>query len=102
MMGKIMPALAEGSSKEERMHIRMNRSAKRKLEKAAAYEHKTLSEFVIVQALDSADRVIRKHESISLSQQDWDVFMDALEHPPKPNKKLKQAFKRHRQLVGQV
>jgi uncharacterized protein (DUF1778 family) len=27
-----------------------------------------------------------------LNQADWEVFLDALENPPKPSAKLKQAF----------
>jgi uncharacterized protein (DUF1778 family) len=97
-----MAASAKATSKEERVNIRMNGSAKRKLEKAAAYDHKSLSDFMVVQALKSADRVIRKNESITLSQQNWEVFRAALANPPKPNKKLKEAFRQHRRLVGQT
>ena len=98
-MGRTMPAFATGTSKEKRMHIRMDVSAKRKLEKAAAYKHKSLSEFVILQALESAEKVIREHESLAFSQSDWDVFMTALETPPNLNKKLKEAFRLHHKTV---
>ena len=94
-----MPTFAPGGGKEERLHIRMDASAKRMLEKAAAYKHKSLSEFVILHALDSAEKVIREHESQSLSQSDWDVFMNALENPPQPGSTLKEAFQLHRQSV---
>jgi len=96
-----MPAIARNANKEERVHIRMSGSAKRTLERAAAYTHKSLSEFVIGQALESADEIIRKHEDITLTQPDWDVFLNALEHPPKPTRKLKSAFQRQRELVEQ-
>lgn len=94
-----MPTFASGGGKGERLHIRMDASAKRMLEKAAAYKHKSLSEFVILHALDSAEKVVREHESQSLSQPDWDVFMKALENPPKPDRKLKEAFQLHRDSV---
>ncbi len=88
------------SSKQERMHIRLDHFSKQKLEKAAAYSHKSLSEFVLSQALNSADEVIQQQESLALSATDWQVFLDALENPPKPNTKLKRAFKLHAKHVA--
>ena len=44
--------------KQERMHIRLDTLSKQKLERAAAYAHKSLSEFVLGQALHAADEVI--------------------------------------------
>lgn len=85
--------------KQERMHIRLDALSKLKLERAAAYAHKSLSEFVLGQALNAADEVIHEHETLTLNQADWEIFLDALETPPKPNAKLKQAFAEHKKHV---
>ncbi|MBI9082367.1 MAG: DUF1778 domain-containing protein [Desulfobacterales bacterium] len=85
--------------KQERLHVRLDTLSKQKLERAASYTRKSLSEFVLTNALSSAEEVIREHETLTLSQSDWTVFMDALENPPKPNKKLRQAFKSHKQRI---
>ena len=85
--------------KQERMHIRLDTPSKQKLERAAAYTHKSLSEFVLGQALHAADEVIHEHETLKLNEADWDVFLDALESPPKPNAKLKQALAEHKKRV---
>ena len=85
--------------KQERMHIRLDTLSKQKLERAAAYAHKSLSEFVLGQALHAADEVIHDHETLTLNQADWEVFLDALENPPKPNAKLKKAFAEHKKRV---
>lgn len=85
--------------KQQRMHIRLDSLSKQKLERAAAYVHKSLSEFVLGQALHAADEVIHEHETMTLSQHDWDVFMNTLENPPKPNAKLKRAFAEHKKRV---
>ena len=85
--------------KQERMHIRLDALSKLKLERAAAYANKSLSEFVLGQALNAADEVIHEHETLTLNQADWDVFLDALENPPKPGTKLKQAFAEHKKRV---
>ena len=85
--------------KQERMHIRLDTLSKQKLERAAAYAHKSLSEFVLGQALHAADELIHEHETLTLNEVDWQVFLDALENPPKPNAKLKQAFAEHKKRV---
>jgi uncharacterized protein (DUF1778 family) len=87
--------------KQQRMHIRLDSLSKQKLERAAAYVHKSLSEFVLGQALHAADEVIYEHETLTLTQADWDVFLDALETPPKPSAKLKRAFAEHKKRVQQ-
>lgn len=87
------------TAKQERMHIRLDALSKLKLERAAAYAHKSLSEFVLGQALHAADEVIYKHETLTLNEADWEAFLDALENPPKPSAKLKRAFAEHKMRV---
>ena len=87
------------TAKQERMHIRLDTHSKQKLERAAAYAHKSLSEFVLGQALHAADELIQEHETLLLSEADWGVFLDALENPPKPNAKLKRAFAEYKKRV---
>ncbi|MGB5453334.1 MAG: DUF1778 domain-containing protein [Sedimenticolaceae bacterium] len=85
--------------KQDRMHIRLDTLAKQKLERAAAYAHKSLSEFVLGQALHAADEVIHEHETLTLNEADWGVFLNALENPPQPSAKLKRAFAEHKKRV---
>jgi len=59
------------TAKQERMHIRLDARSKKKLERAASYVHKSLSEFVLGQALHAADEMIRKHEILVLDEADW-------------------------------
>lgn len=86
-------------TKQQRMHIRVDATSKQKLERAAAYQQKSLSEFVLGQALDAADEVIREHETLTLAEVDWALFLDALESPPKPSVRLAQAFAEHDRRV---
>lgn len=85
--------------KQERMHIRLDAVSKQKLEKAANYSHKKLSEFVLTQSLAAAENIINAHEHVTLSQTDWSLFLDALENPPARNAKLKDALALHQQSV---
>ena len=87
------------TSKKHQVHICLDSPSKQKLERAAACVHKSLPEFVLGQALRAADEVIHGPETLTLSQADWDVFLNALENPPKPNAKLRHAFAEHKKHV---
>jgi uncharacterized protein (DUF1778 family) len=87
-------------AKRDRMHLRLDAKTKRKLERAAAYEETSISDFVLENAVAAAERVIDSHEKISLSARDWDAFYDALLNPPEPNAALKKAARRYRERVG--
>jgi uncharacterized protein (DUF1778 family) len=86
--------------KRNRMHLRLDDAAKRVLERAAAYEETSLSDFVLTNAVAAAERIIDAHEKIILSRQDWEIFYDALVNPPEPNEKLRQATRRYRERAG--
>ncbi len=85
--------------KQERMHIRLDTLSKQKLEKAASYSHKKLSEFVLTQSLAAAETIISEHEQLTLSNNDWELFLDALENPPAKNTKLNEAIALHKKTV---
>jgi uncharacterized protein (DUF1778 family) len=86
--------------KRGRMHLRLDDKTKRKLERAAAYEETSVTDFVLENAVAAADRVIDAREKIVLTAKDWDIFYDALLDPPPPNKKLKDAARRYRERIG--
>lgn len=86
--------------KRDRIHLRLDAKAKRTLERAAAYEETSVSDFVLANAVAAAERVIDSQEKITLSARDWDAFYDALANPPEPNEKLKEAARRYRERVG--
>ena len=41
----------------------------------------------------------KKDKNIVMSDRDRDTLLDALETPPEPSEKLKQAAKRHKEMV---
>lgn len=87
--------------KRERMHLRLDASTKRKLERAAAYTQKTTTDFVLARAVEAAERVIQDHErNVVLSEADWEGFFEALVRPPKPTAALRAAVRHHRKLVS--
>jgi len=92
-------AMPRAAQRPDRISLRLGRDAKRKLERAAAYSDKTLTDFVIDVALRSADAIVRKNEVITLTRAEWDRFQELLLNPPEPNKRLKQAFAEHARVV---
>jgi uncharacterized protein (DUF1778 family) len=88
-------------AKRERMHLRLDAITKRKLERAAAFEETSVTEFVLANAVAAAERVNDMHEKVTLSAKDWDVFYDALLNPPEPNDRLKTAARRYRERFGE-
>ncbi len=87
-------------TKRDRMHLRLDQRTKRTLERAAAYEATSVSDFVLATATAAAERVIARHEKVTLPPADWDRFFDALVEPPAPNKTLKAAIRRFRDRLG--
>ena len=93
-----MPTV-EGA-KRQRVQVRIDASAKRTLERAAALANTTVSAFVVNSALDAAGRLIRERQQIVLGERDWTVFFDALVDPPEPNAALRKAFAAHKHLIS--
>jgi uncharacterized protein (DUF1778 family) len=92
-----MPRIAQ---RQERINLRLSRPAKRKLEQAAAFSDRTLTDFVVEVALQRADAIVRRHESITLTSLEWQRFCDLLLHPQRPNRRLKRAFSEHARVVA--
>ena len=86
---------------QQHMIIHVDSLSKQKLEQAAARVQKSPSEFVLEHALQAADDVNQGHETIMLSQDDCDVFIDAMENPPKPSTRLKRAITEYKKSVQQ-
>ncbi|GAB6050656.1 hypothetical protein JCM16106_15040 [Hydrogenophilus islandicus] len=86
-------------TKDTRLHIRCDQEVRRLLEKAAAYAHMSVSEFVLRQAIEHAQSLVQAHETMTLSQEDFAAFLEALDKPPQPNPALQRAFERHTKHV---
>jgi uncharacterized protein (DUF1778 family) len=88
------------AAKSERINLRLKQSAKDLIERAATFEGKTVSSFILSSALASAERTIHEHESIRLDLQDAERFFDALSKPARFNSKLTEALLEHDRRVG--
>ncbi|MBT3701515.1 MAG: DUF1778 domain-containing protein [Alphaproteobacteria bacterium] len=90
---------ATAISKAQRVNLRLNGDAKHTIERAASFEGKTVSKFILASALASAEQTIHEHETMTLNKRDSEAFFDALSKPVKFNAKLLSALDGHDQRV---
>ncbi|MEN3157196.1 DUF1778 domain-containing protein [Alkalimonas sp. NCh-2] len=86
-------------TKQERINLRLQHSAKKALERAASFEGKTVSNFILSSALAHAEKTIQQHEMMQLNSLDSEAFFNALAKPVQFNKKLSAAIEEHEQRV---
>lgn len=91
---------SKAKSKPERLEARLPSDAKAIIQRAADLSGRSVSDFVVSSALEAAKETIREHEVIALSARDSITFVEALLNPKGPNKALRNAFRRHRELFG--
>jgi uncharacterized protein (DUF1778 family) len=90
---------SETTQKSARLEARITAEQKELIERAAAYEGRTLSDFVVNTVQEAAKAVIREHEVLPLSGSQSRAFVETLLNPPEPNEALRQAAQKHRQDV---
>ena len=83
----------------KRITARVSESVRTTLEQAAELSGATVSQFVVQMAYQEAQRLIERESVIRLSQQDARKVLFLLDHPPKPNKRMKDAVKAFRGSV---
>jgi uncharacterized protein (DUF1778 family) len=79
-----------------RLELRTTEAQKRLIEKAAELQGRTMTDFVVSTAYESAKRVIQEHETLVLGARDRAVFVAALLNPPILRGPLAKAAKRHK------
>ena len=82
-----------------RINLRLSEAAKRRIERAASMEGRTVSAFIVSSALETAERTIGRHEITAPARQDAMRFFDALAALPPPNDRLRAALEEHAQRV---
>ncbi len=84
---------------QERINLRLRPDTKQKIERAASFEGKNVSQFILASALSHAEKTIQEHEVITLNALDSEAFFNALTKPVKFNTALTNALKLHDQKV---
>ncbi len=76
-----------------RLGFRVDAHTKRLVERAAALERRSLTDFCLTALTQATHAVIQRHEEMTLSARDREAFFDALTRPPRPNARLQRAFR---------
>lgn len=59
-----------------------------------------LSSYLRKIALEYSLEILKKHDSMVLSNKDRDAFLAALDNPSEPSKELKKAYREFKRLVN--
>ena len=89
-----------GRLRGERLETRVTADQKSLIERAAALQGRTVTDFVLTSVQDAARRAIEEHQRIDLSVRDSRAFVDALIKPRPVNDRLRDTVRRYRRATG--
>jgi uncharacterized protein (DUF1778 family) len=84
---------SERRTRATRLGVRVDAETKRLVERAAALERRSLTDFCLTALTEATRETITRHESLSLSERDRTVFIDTRIRVPKPNARLRRAVR---------
>jgi uncharacterized protein (DUF1778 family) len=70
------------------------------IERAAALQGRTVTDFVLTSVQDAARRAIEEHQQLELSVRDSETFVEALLNPQPVNNRLRDTIRRYRATTG--
>ncbi len=82
-----------------RITTRLSPEAHQRLMAAASLRGTTINAFVVQAALKEAEDVIEKDRVIKLTEASAKKIIELIDHPPEPNKHLKNAVEAYRNQV---
>ena len=99
-MANATSRVPRGRARAERLEARVTAEQKSLIERAAALQGRTLTDFVLTSAQDAARRAIEEHQQFELSVRDSEAFVDALLNPKPVNDRLRDTVRRYREATG--
>lgn len=99
MLGFQYVAAQVDERSSERMNFRTKPRIKRAIQQAAALSGVDDSVFTMNAAYQAAIATITAHERTVLQPVDHEAFFAAIDSPPAPAKRLRDAFRRHKKTV---
>jgi uncharacterized protein (DUF1778 family) len=80
-----------------RIDVRLRPDQKTFIEKAAAIQGISVTEFILQNALENAMRTIREYETWTLERSDAELFLATLLNPPAPGTRLLRAAAQYKE-----
>lgn len=78
----------------------MTADQKSLIERAAALQGRTVTDFVLSSVQEAARRAIEEHQRLDISVRDSEAFVEALLNPQPVNDRLHDTVRRYRQATG--
>jgi uncharacterized protein (DUF1778 family) len=94
-----MTTANSSATRNARLEARVTAEQKELIERAAAYEGRSVSDFVVATVQLAAKAIIQEHELLRLNESQSRRFVEKLLNPPEPNESLQQAADEYRQDV---
>ena len=89
-----------GRARAQRLEARVTAEQKTLIERAAALQGRTVTDFVLTSVQDAARRAIEQHQQLELSVRDSEAFVAALLNPQPVNDRLRDTIRRYRETAG--
>jgi len=99
-MSKTPSRVNKGRVRAERLEARVTVAQKSLIERAAALQGRSLTDFVLASVQDAARRTIEEHNQLTLSVRDSEAFVDALLNGTPVNDRLRDTVRRYRERTG--
>ncbi|MDE3175900.1 MAG: DUF1778 domain-containing protein [Pseudomonadota bacterium] len=94
------PAPKTTRARAQRLETRVTAEQKSLIERAAALQGRSVTDFVLTSAQDAARRAIAEHQQLELSVRDSEAFVDALLNSKPVNDRLRDTIRRYRETTG--
>ncbi|MBX3484789.1 DUF1778 domain-containing protein [Phenylobacterium sp.] len=93
-------AIRPGRTRSERLEARVTAAQKSLIERAAALQGRSVTDFVLTSVQEAARRAIEDHQRFDLSVRDSEAFVEALLDPRPVNDRLRETVNRYRRATG--
>ncbi len=90
----------EKAPRVERLEARVSKAQKNLFLRAATVQGRSLTDFLIASVQEAAERALRAHDVLTLSERDRRIFVEALVKPAALSKTLRQAARRYKDRTG--
>lgn len=88
--------------RDSRLELRVARSEKEAIERAAALSGSSTTDFVRSTMLMASERAFRAHEALALTSEGAAAFVEAITDPPEPNENLRALAREAQEIPGQA
>ena len=84
----------------DNIEMRVRPSDKERISRAAELTGVKLTTFVRASAAREAERILREHQTTTLSERDRQALLEALDNPPPPTRAARDAVRDYRSRIA--